>query len=131
MMRTYEARYPSAPLSVRAIRHEVTAIARECGLEGQDLDDVALAVSEAATNAVIHGAQGADPCVRVDVRTRQGELRVTICDEGDGIKPRTDSPGAGLGLPVIATIAKRLEILSDAAGTKIKMAFACPNAVAV
>jgi serine/threonine-protein kinase RsbW len=127
-MQRFDARFPASPLSVRAIRGEITAIARQCGLEGQDLDDVALAVSEAATNAIIHGSAGDDPCVTVSVHLEQGELRITVCDEGDGIKPRTDSPGAGLGLPVIATIAKRLEILSGAAGTKIKMAFACPNA---
>jgi serine/threonine-protein kinase RsbW len=129
-MQRFDARFPASPLSVRAIRGEVTAIARECGLEGQDLDDVALAVSEAATNAIIHGAAGDDPCVMVTVRLEQGELRIMVCDEGGGINPRTDSPGAGLGLPVMATIAKRLEILSGAAGTKIKMAFACPNAAA-
>jgi serine/threonine-protein kinase RsbW len=129
-MQRYDGRFSASPLSVRAIRGEVAAIARECGLKGQDLDDVALAVSEAATNAIIHGMTGEDPCVTVSVQLEHGELRVTVCDEGTGMRPRTDSPGAGLGLPVIASVVKRLEIVSGDEGTRVHMAFPCPNAVA-
>jgi serine/threonine-protein kinase RsbW len=106
------------------------AIARECGTERQDLDDVALAVSEAATNAILHGTTRNDAAVAVTVKVERGELQVSICDEGGGIRPRTDSPGAGLGLSVIAAVAQRLKIVSSDEGTKVHMAFPCPNAVA-
>jgi serine/threonine-protein kinase RsbW/stage II sporulation protein AB (anti-sigma F factor) len=37
-------------------------------------------------------------------------LRVTVRDEGLGIVPRPDSPGLGLGLPLIATLTESLEL---------------------
>jgi serine/threonine-protein kinase RsbW/stage II sporulation protein AB (anti-sigma F factor) len=37
-------------------------------------------------------------------------LRVTVRDEGMGIVPRPDSPGLGLGLPLIATLTESLEL---------------------
>jgi serine/threonine-protein kinase RsbW/stage II sporulation protein AB (anti-sigma F factor) len=39
-----------------------------------------------------------------------GVLRVIVADEGRGILPRADSPGLGLGLPLIATLAESLEL---------------------
>lgn len=91
---------------------------------------MALAVSEAATNAVLHGTRGDDPCITVRVDTSRGEVFVTVCDDGHGMKARTDSPGAGLGLPVIATVSKALRVVSSNEGTEIHMTFPCPNAVA-
>lgn len=126
----FEAQYPVSPLSLGAIRGEVRAIAEECGLTGSEVHDVILAVSEAAANAVLHGAQGDDPCVRVSVWVGQGEFEVVVCDEGGGMRPRTDSAGAGLGLPVIASLVKRLDIRSDGGGTDVHMTFPCPNALA-
>ncbi len=37
--------------------------------------------------------------------------------------PRTDSPGAGLGLPIVATLADRLEIQQPPTGTTVVLAF--------
>src|SRR5579875_605113 len=50
---------PAIPDSVRAIRGLVTDLARRAGAHDEQLDAVRLAVSEAATNVVLH-AYGAD-----------------------------------------------------------------------
>lgn len=111
------------------MRGEAVAVARECGLDDRDLNDVALAVSEAATNAVVHGSPGDGPSVSITIEIKRGELVIVVCDEGEGVKPRVDSPGAGLGLPVIAAVTKRFELVRGDQGTEVHMAFPCPNAV--
>lgn len=126
----FDARYPASPYSVGAMRGEAVAIARECGLEDRDLNDIALAVSEAATNAVVHGSPGDGPYVSISIEIERGEILIVVSDEGEGVKPRADSPGAGLGLPVIAAVTKRFEVVEGNQGTEVHMTFPCPNAVA-
>jgi serine/threonine-protein kinase RsbW/stage II sporulation protein AB (anti-sigma F factor) len=47
-----------------------------------------------------------------------------VSDEGRGILPRADSPGLGLGLPLIATLAESLELgTGDNEETEVRMSF--------
>jgi serine/threonine-protein kinase RsbW/stage II sporulation protein AB (anti-sigma F factor) len=48
---------------------------------------------------------------------------VVVADDGLGMMPRTDSPGLGLGLPVITTVSDRMEVVSEGAGTELHIAF--------
>jgi hypothetical protein len=52
-----------------------------------------------------------------------GELVIDIVDDGEGMHPRADSPGLGLGLSLMATVSDRLEILQGEPGTKVRLAF--------
>ena len=122
----FEASFPAEPLGVSAIRGEMTAMARACGLDDQGVGDVALAVSEAATNAVVHAYPDRAGTIRVRADNDGGELRIVIADSGGGLVPRTDSPGLGLGLPIIASVARRMEVVAEGGGTEIHMVFDCP-----
>jgi len=52
-------------------------------------------------------------------------LVVVVTDEGTGMVPRPDSPGLGMGLPLIARLAHRLEVSSHIpTGTRLQMTFA-------
>ena len=52
------------------------------------------------------------------------ELLVTVRDEGTGMAPRIDSPGLGLGLPLIAQTAHSLEVRqAPTGGTEMRMSF--------
>jgi len=56
---------------------------------------------------------------------------VTVRDHGSGMAPRVDSPGLGVGLPVMAAIADALEIdTPDGAGTIVRMTFDVATATA-
>ncbi len=56
-------------------------------------------------------------------------LLVVVRDEGRGIVPRTDSPGLGLGLPLIATLAEALELGTDEMQrTEVRMSFRVDDA---
>lgn len=52
----------------------------------EELDDVKTAVSEAVTNAVIHGYQGKDGIIYIEAWVEGQELTVIIRDQGVGIR---------------------------------------------
>ena len=101
----------------------MVAIAGECGFDRARLADVRLAVSEAATNAIVHAYRGRDGEIRARVTVTREELVVVIADRGPGMLPRTDSPGLGLGLPTITTVSDRLEVVSEGEGCELHIAF--------
>ena len=63
--------------------------------------------------------------VSLCVEASDGELLIKVVDEGDGLAPRPDSPGLGLGLPLIARVADRFEVHPgpDGRGTELCMVF--------
>ena len=123
----FRARYPATPSSVGVIRGEVEAVARECGLEGEELGDVCLAVSEAATNAVVHGSVGCeDAHIGLSVELTDSEMFVTVRDEGNGFRPRKDSPGIGAGLFIVAAVTGHLDVRTSAEGAEVRMTFPFP-----
>ena len=73
--------------------------------------DLALAVGEACANVVVHAYPPGDvgPLI-VHAEVKGGEIVITVIDQGQGMTPRPDSPGLGLGLPLIANLSDRLEI---------------------
>lgn len=126
MSRSFSANYEATPSSIAIVRNQMAALAQDCGLDEASVSDVKLAVSEATTNALIHGYRDGEGTIHVEASIGDGELLIAVCDHGGGMKPRTDSPGLGLGLPVIAKVSSRLEILDDDPGTRLQMAFDCP-----
>ncbi len=124
-------RVPAVAGEVASIRHAVTAAAAAEGIDGRPRQDIALAVSEACSNVVMHAYRGdaAPGQLAVDAYREGGEFFVVVCDEGIGMAPRTDSPGLGLGLGLIAGLARRLEIVSqEPAGASVTMVFGAPGA---
>jgi PAS domain S-box-containing protein len=109
--------FPAEPPAVAAARHEVTAFAYAHGFADQLVGDLALAISEACTNVVVHAYRdhpGPGP-MHVTARLDGGALEVTVADEGGGVRPRGDSPGVGLGLQIMSRTAESCEV-SDAPG---------------
>jgi serine/threonine-protein kinase RsbW len=108
-------------------RHAVSAYAKECGMRDDGLGALALCVTEAVTNAVLHAYRaGAEPGpVTVLAECHPPEhVRVMVRDEGTGLAPRLDSPGVGLGLPIIAQMADSSEIrVPRDGGTEVCMRF--------
>ena len=109
--------WPAEPSSVPAARAAVVALARSAEASPDALDDVRLAVSEAVTNVVVHAYAGAsDPGpLHVEAHVRGRRLIVEVSDEGGGLRPRPDSPGIGVGLPLISAVTEELR-LSNAEG---------------
>src|SRR5689334_3307943 len=120
---------PAREASVPELRGAVHDFAVRAGASPEVLMDLALAVSEAVTNAVIHGFVDRDPGeVRVAVSARVDEIVVVVSDDGRGMQPRPDSPGLGMGLPLIGQLAALLDIREPAGGgTELSMTFVAPG----
>lgn len=105
----------------------MTEYATAAGMGAATLAALRVAVSEAVTNAVLHAyldASDAGP-VHVSAETSGAEILVSVSDEGRGMVPRTDSPGAGLGLPLIAQMTEGFELSArKGGGTVLRMRFA-------
>ncbi len=133
-MPTYTWTIPANACEVPRIRSAVTSFVVAQQVGNPPLADVALAVSEAVTNAVVHGFSNGrrghvDVTVTVDWARR--EMHIIVTDNGTGMVPRPDSPGLGLGLPLIATVADGLEIGTPESGlgTELSIMFSLPGAL--
>jgi anti-sigma regulatory factor (Ser/Thr protein kinase) len=119
------ASYAARPESVAAARAAVVEFAASNGASPAKLEAVALAVSEAATNVVVHAYRdAAEPgAIEVAAATAGGELLVIVADDGSGLRPRRDSKGHGFGL--IAHVSDGVDLVHRAAGgLELRMRFA-------
>src|SRR5687768_5580945 len=104
----FNGTWPAVPENVALARRTIVAHLREAETTDPPLSDVALAVSEAATNVVTHAFVDRPAGVfRVAIDSDDERLEVLVEDDGRGMVPRPDSPGLGLGLPLIATVSDR------------------------
>jgi anti-sigma regulatory factor (Ser/Thr protein kinase) len=120
-----EQSWPARPEHVGAARRAASVAAQRAGAERDVLDAVRLAVSEAVSNVVVHGYRHAGRGdFTVSVQWGDDQLEVTVRDHGCGMQPRMDSPGAGLGLPLIASLAKSFSVSEPPdGGTEVRMTF--------
>ena len=114
---------PGVPEHVGAIRKTASDFARHHCVERPK--DVALAVSEACANVVVHAYRDHRPGPMHLTGFVDSEfVYLVIMDEGSGLAPRLDSPGLGLGLPLIARLANHFEISErPPSGTVVTMGF--------
>lgn len=115
---------PARAENVAVVRHAIGGLGEALDVGDQTLSDVKLAVTEACTNTVVHAYPDREGPLQVLAYLRDARLTIIVRDEGLGIVPRTDSPGLGLGLPLIATLAESLELgTDDASHTEVRMTF--------
>lgn len=106
------------------VRHAFGGLGDALDVPDHALADVKLAVTEACTNVVVHAYPDGPGPMSVSADLQAGALTVVVSDEGRGILPRPDSPGLGLGLPLIATLASSLELgTDDESRTEVRMTF--------
>jgi len=119
-------RLPALASSIAPLRHALIEFARRNGGSDSDLEDIAVAVSEALTNVVVHAYVGhpRPGIVAVEARMDRDGLQIVVCDEGIGMQPRPDSPGLGLGLSVIHRVARHVRLEDGCPGVRVHMTFA-------
>ena len=82
----FEASFPGTPLAVRGLRRAMAGLANDCGMDAEGIAAVRLAVTEAATNAVMHAYADAQGELRVTAAIEDGELTIAF-DEGVALAP--------------------------------------------
>ena len=117
---TISLQLPAEPRSVPTARHALQRFAADTGV---DVQAVALAVSEAVTNAVQHAYPDADGEIMVRALVND-VLRVIVSDRGAGFAPRPRDGRLHLGLAVISEVADAVDITAGSDGVEIEMRFA-------
>ncbi|MFH1733074.1 MAG: ATP-binding protein [bacterium] len=102
-----------------------------------DLDDVAISVSEAVNNAILHGNQSDESKkVFIKVYLSKKYIRISVRDEGGGFKPeRVPDPtedenllkASGRGLLIMQHLMDRLAFKPTSKGTEIILDKFCPE----
>jgi anti-sigma regulatory factor (Ser/Thr protein kinase) len=120
-----EIEIAAAASGVPLVRHALRGLLSGLDVTDEVTADIALAVTEACTNAVVHAYPTGNGMIYVTAAHMNGGLAVTVRDHGGGMAPRVDTPGLGVGLPVIAAIAQSVEIgTPEGGGTEVRMHFA-------
>jgi anti-sigma regulatory factor (Ser/Thr protein kinase) len=117
---------PARAENIAIVRHAFGALGETWGIHEQMLSDIRLAVTEACTNVVVHAyPDGEEGPLEVRAERADRELTVAVRDRGRGILPRHDSPGLGLGLPLIASLAESVQLgHGGEEHTEVRMTFA-------
>jgi len=120
-----ELSLPARAENVAVVRHAIGGLGDVLDVEDQVLSDIKLAVTEACTNIVVHAYPDGGGPMGLRASVLDDHVAIVIHDRGRGIVPRADSPGLGLGLPLIATLADSLELgTGEADETEVRMTFA-------
>jgi anti-sigma regulatory factor (Ser/Thr protein kinase) len=117
---------PAVPESVGRLRNAVAEFARGHGADDAQVMALQLATSEAMSNAVVHAFEDRpEPGTITVVAGREGdELWVLVRDDGSGMRPRPDSPGLGVGLPLMTRTTDSLKFSqAPDGGTEVSMRF--------
>lgn len=121
---TLNRSWPAISASVPIARRAITELARAAGADAEQLDAVRLACSEAVTNVVLHAYRERPGLLHVDAAVARGELWVLVADDGCGLEVRSQRPGMGQGLRLIAAVADDLTIVArGGGGTELRMRF--------
>lgn len=117
--------------TVNSAEATATQMASDAGFGDDDVMKIAMAVREAAINAVLHG-NAYDPGKKVSLNFERtgGELVITIRDQGKGIDlesipdplaPENLLKTSGRGIFLIRSFMDEVEIHPSHAGTEIKL----------
>lgn len=123
--------FPSMAENVGVARVAVAAFAAQLDFSLDEIEDIKIAVSEAVTNAVVHGYRDRPGLVRVAAMLTSDELVVEVADRGKGIADvkkaqeptfSTDPERLGLGLSFINSLMDKIELRSTPGqGTLVRM----------
>jgi serine/threonine-protein kinase RsbW len=115
---------PTIPAVIATLRHEASDFAAAHGADKRLAGDVALAVSEAVTNAVKYAyGPGRKGRVQLLATVSDGWLEIRVVDRGRGFQAGR-SDGLGLGLALIADLAAEMTVVQGPEGTEVQMRFA-------
>ncbi len=125
--------FPSKSKNESFARVVVAAFAAQLDPTIEELSDIKTAVSEAVTNAIIHGYEDKIGTVIIECRIEGNKIEIIVEDNGIGIKDidqamepfytsRPELERSGMGFTVMGTFMDELELVSEIGkGTRVRM----------
>ena len=126
-------RFDSYPENEQFARMTIMAFLVDLNPTVDELEDVKTAVSEAVTNAIIHGYEKEVGQVLLTCRKAGARVRITVTDHGKGIADiqkarepffttRPDAERSGMGFTIMEAVMDEVHIDSEQGhGTRIVM----------
>ncbi|HOB20705.1 MAG TPA: anti-sigma F factor [Candidatus Atribacteria bacterium] len=114
-------------------RAAVAAFAAQLDPTLEEIADIKTAVSEAVTNAIIHGYESPDKYVQVITKIYDGTVVIEVIDHGKGIEDvelarqplyttKPELERSGMGFTVMETFMDEVEVTSaPGQGTRVRM----------
>jgi stage II sporulation protein AB (anti-sigma F factor) len=125
--------FPSRSENESLARVAVASFVAQLDPTVEELTELKTAVSEAVTNAIIHGYEGRDGEVQVECSLSNRTVRIVIQDEGIGIEDidearqplftsRPELERSGMGMTIMESFVDELEVESALGrGTRVTM----------
>ena len=110
---------PAEPESLTELRHSFSRWLSGKGASREELQDLVLAVTEAAGNAVLHAYGPGEGTFEVEAGENNSLVSVGVTDQG---RWRTRRPSiGGRGLNLMRALVQSVQIHSDGTGTRVKL----------
>ena len=107
----------------------------------EEISDIKTAVSEAVTNAIIHGYETQEGIVSIETTIEENKIEIVVEDYGKGIEDvkkamepfytsKPELERSGMGFTVMETFMNSLEVYSETGkGTKVIMTKVLNNSI--
>ena len=116
-------KFPSKSVNEGFARVAAAAFATQLDMTVEELSDIKTAVSEAVTNAIVHGYENMKGYITLECRISGQQLEITVSDCGRGISDverarqplftsRPELERSGMGFTVMETFMDEVEVKS-------------------
>jgi two-component sensor histidine kinase len=120
----FQVEVAARPQSVAHVRAKLLSwLSHRAQIPERSTGAIALAVTEAVSNAARHAYPGGGGSIVVRGRLEETRLDIEVADAGRGFTPHADTATNGLGMMIIVRLADEVNLLSDDAGTRVRIGF--------
>jgi anti-sigma regulatory factor (Ser/Thr protein kinase) len=123
--REFRRSFPATANELSPLRADLRAWLERSGMPMETVDDVVLACTEAASNAIEHAYIGRIGDVHVSAERENGVLELSVSDDGRWRHPRPDD-ARGRGLELVRALVRDVDVEQGEAGTTVRMRVRVP-----
>jgi anti-sigma regulatory factor (Ser/Thr protein kinase) len=117
--------FPANAHELATMRADLRTWLERSGLPTETREDVVLACTEAATNAIEHAYIGRRGDVLIEAESEDGALQVSVTDHGRWRHPRPDD-SRGRGLELVRAVIGDVDVQRGEGGTTVRMRVGIP-----
>lgn len=117
--------------NVRKVEKVAEQIAKSLRFSAEELDSLAIAVTEIVGNAIVHGnKQDRHKKVTIEFEYHDDEIVITVQDEGEGfdeqqianpLEPENLLKESGRGIFIVRALMDQVDFFSDSKGTRVRI----------